>query len=78
MEFKVGDTVKFSEKMTEAYRCTTVPFDDIERKIITTKEEYGEKWYELNGFPNDWFHGWELQLVDFTIDDLQFAYCKRW
>lgn len=68
MKFKVGDKVRFSEKIKDHIHNPIVKFDNVERKIIDVDNQY-----QLEGLPNNWFFENELQLVDFTIDDLQFA-----
>ncbi len=65
--FKVGDRVKFSEKMNEALHSPFVKKDDKSRKIIDTL--FGD--FMLEGLPNDTFQSDELIPATFTKEDLQ-------
>lgn len=70
MKFKVGNIVKFSEKMIGNHHKPKVIFDDIPRKIIDINLLNK---FKLEDLPENIFLENELELVDFTIDDLQFA-----
>lgn len=65
--FKVGDRVKFSEKMNEALHSPFVKKDDKSRKIIDTL--FGD--FMLEGLPNDAFQSDELIPATFIKEDLQ-------
>lgn len=69
MKFKVGDIVRFTKEMAGKWHGPKVEFDAKKRKIVELGKMPAP--YRLEGLPENWFDGEELELVsDFEVGDI--------